>query len=95
MWNGNIRELKNVIERSVILSDADEISVDTLPVEFQNKKTPAGADKQLSAFDLASAEKIHIQKVINYTNGNKTETARLLNIALTTLYRKLDEYRIS
>ena len=95
MWNGNIRELKNVIERSVILSDADEISVDTLPVEFQNKKTPGGADKQLSAFDLASAEKIHIQKVINYTNGNKTETARLLNIALTTLYRKLDEYKIS
>ena len=95
LWNGNIRELKNVIERSVILSGADEISVDTLPVEFHNKKTPAGADKQLSAFDLASAEKIHIQKVINYTNGNKTETARLLNIALTTLYRKLDEYRIS
>ena len=95
LWNGNIRELKNVIERSVILSDADEISVDTLPIEFQNKKTPGGADKQLSAFDLASAEKIHIQKVINYTNGNKTETARLLNIALTTLYRKLDEYKIS
>ena len=95
LWNGNIRELKNVIERSVILSDADEISVDTLPVEFQNKKSPASADKHLSAFDLASAEKIHIQKVINYTNGNKTETARLLNIALTTLYRKLDEYRIS
>ena len=95
LWNGNIRELKNVIERSVILSDADEISVDTLPVEFQNRKSAAGADKQLSAFDLASAEKIHIQKVINYTNGNKTETARLLNIALTTLYRKLDEYKIS
>ena len=94
-WNGNIRELKNVIERSVILSDADEISVDTLPTEFQNKTTSGGTDKQLSAFDLASAEKIHIQKVINYTNGNKTETARLLNIALTTLYRKLDEYKIS
>ncbi|MFX9969598.1 helix-turn-helix domain-containing protein, partial [Acinetobacter baumannii] len=51
-------------------------------------------EKTLSAFDLASAEKIHIQKVMNYTNGNKTETAKLLNIALTTLYRKLDEYQI-
>ena len=50
--------------------------------------------KQLSAFDLASAEKLHIQKVLNYTNGNKTETARLLNIALTTLYRKLDDYKM-
>jgi transcriptional regulator with PAS, ATPase and Fis domain len=43
---------------------------------------------------LASAEKIHIQKVLNYANGNKTKTAELLNIALTTLYRKLSEYGI-
>jgi len=49
---------------------------------------------QLSAFDLASAEKIHIQKVLNYTNGNKTRAAELLNIALTTLYRKIEEYKI-
>ena len=94
-WQGNIRELKNVIERSVILSDSNEISVGSLPAEFQSRKSQIGINKQLSAFDLASAEKIHIQKVINYTNGNKTETARLLNIALTTLYRKLDEFKIS
>jgi two-component system NtrC family response regulator len=94
-WPGNIRELKNVIERSVILSDSNEISAGSLPAEFQSLKSQLGINKQLSAFDLASAEKIHIQKVINYTNGNKTETARLLNIALTTLYRKLDEFKIS
>ena len=95
LWNGNIRELKNVIERSVILSDSNEITTDSLPPEFHTKNPLNGTDNQLSAFDLASAEKIHIQKVINYTNGNKTETARLLNIALTTLYRKLDEYKIN
>jgi len=44
---------------------------------------------------MASVEKLHIQKVLNYTNGNKTEAARLLNIAITTLYRKLEEYKIS
>jgi transcriptional regulator with PAS, ATPase and Fis domain len=54
-----------------------------------------GNSKSMSAFDLSSAEKLHIQKVMNYTNGNKTETAKLLNIALTTLYRKLEEYKIS
>ncbi len=93
-WNGNIRELKNIIERSVILTTGDEITLQSLPLELQNNAVHNKKGKQLSAFDLNSAEKLHIQKVMNYTNGNKTETARLLNIALTTLYRKLDEYNI-
>jgi two-component system NtrC family response regulator len=92
-WNGNIRELKNVLERSVILAGTDELEIGSLPAEIQDNavKVPGA---QLSAFDLASAEKLHIQKVLNYTNGNKTETAKLLNIALTTLYRKLEAYQI-
>lgn len=95
-WPGNTRELKNVIERSVILSTAGELTVDTLPHELlENLPKLIKADKQSSAFELASAEKLHIQKVLNYTNGNKTETARLLNIALTTLYRKIEEYNLS
>lgn len=93
-WKGNIRELKNVIERSIILTDGPELTTDSLPVELQQLNINAAKQKSLSAFDLASAEKIHIQKVLNYTNGNKTETAKLLNIALTTLYRKLSEYGI-
>lgn len=93
-WKGNIRELKNIIERSVILTDGTELIIDSLPVELQQLNSTGTKEKTLSAFDLASAEKIHIQKVLNYTNGNKTETAKLLNIALTTLYRKLDEYQI-
>lgn len=94
-WKGNIRELKNVIERSVILSHDAQLTFDTLPIELQQYNINTAKMKTLSAFALAGAEKIHIQKVLNYTNGNKTETARLLNIALTTLYRKLDEYQIS
>lgn len=92
-WNGNIRELKNIVERSVILASGNEILPENLPVEFQhtNESKPA---KQLSAFDLASVEKLHIQKVLNYTNNNKTKTAELLGIALTTLYRKIDDYKI-
>lgn len=90
-WKGNIRELKNVLERSVILSDGD-LNMEHLPIEFHTEVRLNKSGKILSAFDLASAEKIHIQKVLNYTNGNKTKTAELLNIALTTLYRKLSEY---
>lgn len=91
-WNGNIRELRNVIERSVILCDSSVLDIDTLTLDLTKN---ISASKQLSAFDLSSAEKLHIQKVMNYTNGNKTKTAELLGIALTTLYRKLTEYQIS
>ena len=87
-WPGNIRELKNIIERSVILSDSNLLSVQTLPFEFQNNHT------SFSSFDLAGVEKQHIQKVLQHTNGNKTEAARLMNIGLTTLYRKIEEYKI-
>jgi DNA-binding NtrC family response regulator len=91
-WPGNIRELKNVMERAVILADSNILTIDNLPIELQ---TSTHEDQPgLSAFSLASAEKLHIQKVLNYTKGNKTETARLLNIGLTTLYRKIEEYKI-
>ncbi|MDQ2751813.1 MAG: sigma-54 dependent transcriptional regulator, partial [Bacteroidota bacterium] len=85
-WKGNIRELKNMIERAVILEDNDIVDVDVLQgLQF------VFADNLMS-YDLSVVEKHHIQKVLQHTNGNKTETARLLNIALTTLYRKMEEY---
>jgi DNA-binding NtrC family response regulator len=93
-WKGNIRELKNVIERGVILTDDTELTIDTLPSDFQQNNITISGEKTIAAFDLSNVEKLHIQKVMNYTNGNKTETAKLLNIALTTLYRKLEEYKI-
>ena len=91
-WPGNIRELKNIIERSVILTEGNEIHIDTLPLELLSKQSEN--TKTMSAFELGSVEKLHIQKVMNYTKGNKTEAAKLLNIAITTLYRKLEEYKI-
>ncbi len=92
-WKGNIRELKNILERSVILAEGEELQLNDLPLELQSnqQKNP---DKTISAFDLASIEKLHIQRVLIHTKGNKTETARLLNIGLTTLYRKIEEYNI-
>jgi two-component system, NtrC family, response regulator len=91
---GNIRELKNIIERSVILSTTDELTTESLPFEFLSSIEGQAKNKTLSAFDLASAEKLHILKVLNHTKGNKTEAARLMNIGLTTLYRKLQEYKV-
>lgn len=93
-WHGNIRELKNAIERAVILTSGDQIELDALPIQMQQSPGKNTKSRQLSAFELASVEKLHIQKVINYTNGNKTKTAELLGIAVTTLYRKLAEFGI-
>lgn len=90
-WRGNIRELKNIIERSVILTDNNELMTDTLPVELLT--SPAG--QTLSSFNLCTIEKLHIQKVLQHTKGNKTKAAELLGIGLTTLYRKMEEYKIS
>ena len=88
-WKGNVRELKNVIERLVILNDGEILDTSNLPIEFF-------IDTQdVNAFDLQTVEKQHIQKVLVHTKGNKTETARLLNIGLTTLYRKIEEYQIA
>jgi DNA-binding NtrC family response regulator len=92
-WKGNIRELKNIIERSVILAEGEELKLIDLPFELQSNQLKNN-DKTISAFDLASIEKLHIQRVLIHTKGNKTETARLLNIGLTTLYRKIEEYGI-
>ncbi|MGA9649087.1 sigma-54-dependent transcriptional regulator [Pedobacter sp.] len=88
-WKGNIRELKNVIERLVILSDGNQLSKSALPPEFF-EFTPLKND-----YNLQQVEKQHIQKVLIHTKGNKTETSRLLGIGLTTLYRKIEEYGIT
>lgn len=94
-WKGNIRELRNAIERSVILTDGSELELISLPSDFQNINSNSYDNKSLSAFSLASAEKIQIQKTLNYTKGNKAEAARLLEIGIATLYRKIEEYKIS
>jgi len=90
-WPGNIRELKNVIERAVILCDGNELDETLLPYEIEHIATQR-TNHVLSAFDLSSVEKLHIQRVLNHTHGNRAEAARLLNIGIATLYRKLKEY---
>ena len=90
VWKGNIRELKNVIERVVILSDGQQLSASLLPYEFHH-----GAAEGGDGMKMETVEKMHIIKVLKYTGNNKTETSRLLGIGLTTLYRKLEEYHIS
>jgi len=87
-WKGNIRELKNVVERLAILSDGNLITSALLPNEFH---TDANVTDSMN---MQTMEKMHIMKVLRYAKGNKTEASRLLGIGLTTLYRKIEEYNI-
>ncbi len=90
-WKGNIRELKNVIERAVILTDSDVLTCETLPVDIATCDPETGSPGELS---LAAIEKAHIRKVMLLAKGNKTKAAGLLGIGVATLYRKLDEYQL-
>jgi two-component system, NtrC family, response regulator len=90
-WTGNIRELRNMIERCVILANEDTLTASLLPADLI---IAADLPGKTTAFSMAQVEKQHIQKVLHYTHGNKAEAARLLEIGIATLYRKLEEFNI-
>jgi len=90
-YKGNTRELKNIIERAVILSNTSIIGADLLP---QAQFGSANNNSRSSSYDLSAIEKTHILKVLELAGNNKTKAAELLDIGLTTLYRKLHEYGI-
>ena len=93
-WKGNIRELLNVIERSLIVCESERLDVADLPLDIQNTHYEQSDETTPGSFELSAMERRHIARVLEYTKGNKTEAARLLKIGLTTLYRKIEEYGI-
>jgi DNA-binding NtrC family response regulator len=99
-WPGNLRELKNVIRRSVLLSNEDMITPDY--IEFLIKDTDTTSDSEdkstlldkFTSLTLEEAEKMAIKKVLDITNGNKSKAAIILKIDYTTLLRKVKQYCI-
>ncbi|GAB6122117.1 sigma-54-dependent transcriptional regulator [Dysgonomonas termitidis] len=91
-WKGNIRELRNVIERSVILTDDDTLNIETLPLEIRYPGT--NSPEFITTLALSDIERLHIKKILDYTKGNKAEAARILKIGIATLYRKIEEYKL-
>lgn len=89
-WHGNVRELRNAVERSMIMADGNRLTADCLAPEFHAAAGSADPDS-LALDDL---ERRHILRVLEHTRGNKAEAARLLGIGIATLYRKLDGYGV-
>ncbi len=94
-WKGEIRELENTIERAVIFSKGDFITLSDLPQAFNSKISTTDFSKMGSLEDsVRKFEKDYIYKALENNNFDKEKTAELLKVGLSTLYRKLKELDI-
>ena len=91
-WPGNIRELINCLESSVVMARGDFITPESLPPYLFYKQNED--DIRKSGESLYEIERQTILNALSRVRGKKTEAAKLLGIGLRTLYRKLDEYSI-
>ena len=94
-WPGNVRQLRNVVERMVVLSTGPNIDIETLPPEIR----PAGGEtlggmNNLVGISIEQAEKELIRNTLKLVSGNREQAAKILGIGERTLYRKIKEYEL-
>lgn len=91
-WPGNIRELKNLVERAVILCEGATIEIQHLPKHIFATQTTASRESIALGKELHEIEKEVIFKTLKMTNNNKTKAAQILGISLKTMHNKLNKY---
>jgi two-component system, NtrC family, response regulator len=92
-WPGNIRELRNVIERGIILSEDDVITTRALPRELTEQSMESGSE-EVAFVPLDEVAKNHIRRALDFADGNRSQAAELLGISRKTLYRKIKEFEL-
>ena len=100
-WPGNVRELENVIERTLVLSDGDEVGIHDLPLVFEDQAerrdetvAATGDGGMLLNQRLDTLERELITRAMDETNQVKTRAAEILGIKTSALYYKLEKYGI-
>lgn len=91
-WPGNVRQLRNVIERALVIGSKKMLTPADLPAEIANPKKRAVYPSDTSLKTLQNAEEELILKALKTTNGHRENAARLLGISVRTLYRKLRRF---
>lgn len=95
-WPGNIRELRNCIERMVVLARGNSLELENVPLNIREKSTPGLREKIFSAdtLEIEKNEKMLIMKALEECRGNRTKAAEKLGISRRTLHRKLHSLNI-
>jgi len=92
-WPGNVRQLRNIVERMVVLSSDPKIGVETLPPEIRPASGEVvGGINNLVGIRIDQAERELIRNTLKLVNGNREQAAKILGIGERTLYRKIKEY---
>ena len=95
-WPGNIRELRNVLERACILSEAGMMSERDLASALTSRSPARAADGDEPPDDrLSTLQRRQVERVLEETGGNKSEAARRLGISRRALYRRIDEMHLA
>jgi DNA-binding NtrC family response regulator len=92
-WPGNVRQLRNVIERALIVSQGPLITVVDLPPELKRTTGSSSSFELRLGMSLDNVERELIMRTIDFTGGNKSRAAEVLGISLKTLYNRLERYK--
>jgi transcriptional regulator with PAS, ATPase and Fis domain len=93
-WNGNVRELQNVIEHAVLVADGHLIRSEHLPEEWEHSEQAVAGPANEPLATLREMESRHISRVLAHTRGELLAASRILGIHRNTLARKVREYRL-
>jgi DNA-binding NtrC family response regulator len=92
-WPGNVRQLRNVIERALIVCEGRTIRKNDLPEDFRAATSPDGGFVKIRlGASLDEVEKEMITRTLEFTGGNKTRAADVLGVSAKTLYNKLERF---